>query len=149
MVGHSLVKALKAVPGFGLLDDADLLEIVGASVNLVWPAGECVFRKESPGEALYIVLSGTVQIYDEVDGADIEIARTGPGDYFGENSLLSETTHSKHVRAVEDVELLVLSKESFRELLASKPDLDAQVRKTLEARLSQTQEKYQTSELRG
>lgn len=146
MVTHSLVKALKAVPGFGLLEDADLLEIVGASVNLVWPAGECVFSKDSPAEALYIVLSGTVQIYDEVDGREIEIARTGPGDYFGENSLLSESTHSKNVRTLEDAELLVLSKEAFRELLASKPSLDAEVRRNLETRLTQTQEKYQTTE---
>lgn len=145
MVTHSLVKALKAVPGFGLLEDSDLLEIVGASVNLVWPAGECVFSKDSPAEALYIVLSGTVQIYDEVDGGEIEIARTGPGDYFGENSLLSESTHSKNVRTLEDAELLVLSKEAFRELLASKPDLDAEVRRNLETRLTQTQEKYQTT----
>lgn len=146
MATHSLVKALKAVPGFGLLEDADLLEIVGASVNLVWPAGECVFSKDSPAEALYIVLSGTVQIYDEVGGGEIEIARTGPGDYFGENSLLSESTHSKNVRTLEDAELLVLSKEAFRELLASKPDLDADVRRNLETRLTQTQEKYQTTE---
>ena len=148
MVSHSLVKALKAVPGFGLLQEADLLEIIGASVNLVWPAGECVFSKDTPAEALYIVLSGTVQIYDEVDGTDIEIARTGPGDYFGESSLLAETTHSKNVRALDDVELLVLSKDSFAELLRSKPDLDAEVRRMLEARLSQTHEKYQTSEAR-
>ena len=145
MVTHSLVKALKAVPGFGLLQEADLLEIIGASVNLVWPAGECVFSKDTPAEALYIVLSGTVQIYDEVDGKDIEIARTGPGDYFGESSLLAETTHSKNVRALDDVELLVLSKDSFAQLLRSKPDLEAEVRRLLEARLSQTQEKYETS----
>lgn len=125
-----------------------MLEIIGASVNLVWPAGECVFGKDTPAEALYIVLSGTVQIYDEVDGADIEIARTGPGDYFGESSLIAETRHSKNVRALDDVELLVLSKDSFAELLRSKPALDAEVRRMLEARLSQTQERYQTSEAR-
>lgn len=145
MISHSLVKALKTVPGFTLLQDEDLLEIVGASVNLVWPASECVFNKGSAAEALYIVLSGTVQIYDEVDGAEIEIARTGAGEYFGESSLLSEGTHSKNVRALEDVELLVLSKESFQELLASKPELDVQVRRTLETRLTQTEERYQTT----
>jgi CRP/FNR family transcriptional regulator, cyclic AMP receptor protein len=142
---HSLVKALRRVPGFSLLEEDDLLEIVGASVNLVWPAGDCIFSKGQPGEALYIVLSGCVQIYDEVNGNEIEIAQTGPGDYFGEHSLLRETTHTKNVKAVEDVELLVLSKESFKELIGSKPDLDAAIRQTLESRLSQTQEKYDTS----
>ncbi|MDP9067440.1 MAG: cyclic nucleotide-binding domain-containing protein [Actinomycetota bacterium] len=141
-VSHSLVKALKRVPGFALLEEEDLLEILGASVNLVWSAGDCVFSKGTPGEALYIVLTGRVQIYDEVNDTDIEIAQIAPGDYFGEHSLLCETTHTKNVKALEDVELLVLAKESFNALLAWKPDLDAQIRETLEARLSQQREKY-------
>ena len=145
-ISHSLVKALKGVPGFGLLEEGDLLEIVGASVNLAWPAGDCIFDKGSPGDALYIVLSGRVQIYDEANGDDLEIAQIGPGDYFGENSLLSETRHTKNVKAIEDAELLVLSKEAFGELMTSKPELDREIRQTLETRLTQTQEKYDTTQ---
>ena len=144
-VSHSLIKALKAVPGFDLLGEDELLEIVGASVNLAWPAGACVFAKGLPGEALYIVLSGKVRIYDEIDGHDVEIAQTGPGDFFGESSLLLDTTHTKNVEAVEDTELLVLSKESFRKLLASNAELAAHIHQTLEARRTEAQEKYPTS----
>lgn len=144
-VAHSLMKALTGVPGFDRLDDTDLLEIVGASVNLLWPAGECVFKKGLPGEALYIVLSGKVLIYDEVGDKEIEIARTGPGEYFGEISLLLDTTHTKNVKALEDTELLVLSKDSFAELLKSNPDLEAHIREMLESRLTQTKERYETS----
>jgi CRP-like cAMP-binding protein len=63
-ITHSLIKALKNVPGFDVLDERTLLRIVGASVNLSWPAGSLVFEKGNPGEALYIVLSGQVRIYD-------------------------------------------------------------------------------------
>ena len=67
-VGHSLVKALRAVPGFDILDDRYLLEVVGASANFLWPAGARIFEKDAPGEALYVVLSGCVRIVHEVEG---------------------------------------------------------------------------------
>jgi CRP/FNR family cyclic AMP-dependent transcriptional regulator len=136
---------LKRVPGFDLLGEADLVEIAGASVNLVWREGSCIFQKGQPGEALYIVLSGGVRIYDEVDGREVEIARTGPGDFFGEHSLLLDTTHTKNVSAVEDTELLVLSKESFAALLASNPKLEEHIHRTLELRRSEAESKYETT----
>jgi CRP/FNR family cyclic AMP-dependent transcriptional regulator len=140
-VTHSLVKALRGVPGFDLLDDRHLLWIVGASMNLAWPAGSFVFQKGTAGEALYIVLSGQVRIYDVVDGFEIEIARIGPGDFFGEMSLLLETTHTKNVQAVEDSELLVLMKDSFRRLFDAKPDLAALVHRRLEERRAEAEAK--------
>jgi CRP/FNR family cyclic AMP-dependent transcriptional regulator len=143
-VTHSLVKALQKVPGFDLLSDSDLLRIVGASVNLAWPAGTMVFEKDSPGEALYIVLSGEVRIFDQINGSEIEIARTGPGDFFGEMSLLLDTTHTKNVEAVEDSELLVLMKDSFRRLMEMNDDLAAAVQKRLEERRAETQAKVET-----
>jgi CRP/FNR family transcriptional regulator, cyclic AMP receptor protein len=143
-ITHSLVKALRHVPGFDVLSDRDLLRIVGASVNLAWPAGSMVFGKDSPGEALYIVLSGKVRICDELNGNEIEIARIGPGDFFGEMSLLLDTMHTKNVQAVEDSELLVLMKDSFRRLLEMNEDLAAAVHERLERRRAQTRAKFET-----
>jgi CRP/FNR family cyclic AMP-dependent transcriptional regulator len=136
-ITHSLVKALRKVPGFDLLSDRDLLRIVGASVNLSWPAGSMVFEKDAPGEALYIVLSGKVRIFDEINGTEREISRTGPGDFFGEMSLLLDTKHTKNVQAIDDSELLVLMKDSFRRLLEMHEDLAAAVQQRIERRLAE------------
>lgn len=133
-ITHSLVKALRRVPGFDLLDDRSLLKIVGASVNLAYPGGALVFEKGSPGEALYVVLSGQVRIFDIDDGEEVEVARTRPGDYFGEMSLLLTATHTKSVQAVEDSELLVLDKDSFQRLMAGYPELEEAVHRRLEER---------------
>lgn len=143
-VTHSLVKALKRVPGFDALDGQDLLCIVGASVNLRWSEGSRVFAKDAPGEALYVVLEGKVKIFDDVDGGEVEIATTGPGDYFGEMSLLSDTTHTKNAVAVEDSELLVLMKEPFRELLDSNDELAGAFQTTVEERRLDAESKYDT-----
>jgi CRP/FNR family cyclic AMP-dependent transcriptional regulator len=143
-ITHSLIKALGGVPGFESFEESYLVEIAGASVNLMWPAGSFVYTKGSPADALFIVLEGAVRIYDEIDDGEIEIARTGPGEYFGEISLLMETTHTKNVQAIEDTELLVLSKESFRRVLASNPSLEAQVRERSETRRTEAEGMYPT-----
>jgi potassium efflux system protein len=135
-IRHSLVSALAAVPDFAALDDRTLLQIVGASANLVWSANSVVFEKDSPSEALYIILSGRVQIADVVDSEQVEVATLEPGDFFGELSLMLHTKHTKTARALEDAELMVLPKESFQELLAANADLADHFRRKLETRLA-------------
>jgi CRP-like cAMP-binding protein len=132
-VTHSLVKALRAVPELERLPDETLLEIVGASVNLFWGAGSVVFKEGEPSDGLYIVLSGQVAVHD---AGGREVARVGPGDYFGEQSLLLHTNRSKTIVAAEDSELLVLSREGFAQLVEHHPDLVTQVRDKLQARLA-------------
>ena len=133
-VTHSLVKALRSVPAFATLEDGTLLKIVGASSNLFWRAGSDIFDTGSPSEALYIVLSGAVQVLDTEDERDREVALIQPGESFGELSLMLQTKHSKTARAVEDSELMVIPRDSFTEVLASTPELDAVFQRRLEER---------------
>jgi CRP/FNR family cyclic AMP-dependent transcriptional regulator len=119
-VSHTLVRALRAVPAFAELDETTLCSIVGASSNFVWRAGTPIFAPGDPAEALYVVLSGAIRIADDPDR---EVARLGPGDFFGELSLLLQTSHTKRAEVLEDSELMVLPKESFEELLDAEPGL--------------------------
>jgi CRP/FNR family transcriptional regulator, cyclic AMP receptor protein len=132
---HSLVSALRNVPEFGGLDERTQLRVVGASANLFWPEGSTIFQRGAPAEALYIVLKGAVAVVDETDGREVEAARIGPGDYFGEMSLLLHTTHTKSARAAEDTELMVVPKESFQALLSSTPELAEHFRRKIERRM--------------
>jgi CRP-like cAMP-binding protein len=128
------VKALRRVPDFDALEPRALLRVVGASTNLLWSAGRTIFEKGAPAEALYIVLSGTVRVFDPDAGGE-DTARIGPGDYFGEVSLLLHTTHSKSAEAIEDTELMVIPKDSFQALLDATPDLAEHFRRKVEERL--------------
>jgi CRP-like cAMP-binding protein len=131
-ISHTLVRALGAVPAFSGLDDATLCSIVGASSNLVWRSGSPIFRDGEPAEALYIVLSGSVRV---LEGDGREVARFGPGDFFGERSLLQQTSHSRRAEAIEDSEVMVVPKQPFEDLLADDPALGAVVREAMERRL--------------
>jgi CRP-like cAMP-binding protein len=138
-IGHSLVKALRSVPGFSSLDDRDLLQIVGVSINLHWPSGSTVFTEGAPAEGLYIVLSGCVRILVGAREDETEVASIGPGEFFGELSLLEDRTHSKNARATEDSELMILPKESFRALLEVDEVLAQHVKDKVEERLRDNQ----------
>lgn len=139
-ISHSLVKALRSVPDFASLDEHALLRIVGASVNLFWPAGSVIFERGSPSEALYIVLSGRVRILERDGRREVEVATVEPGSSFGELSLLLNTKHTREARADQDAELMVIPKDSFQELLQSNPDLEEQFRRRVAERLPVTGE---------
>src|SRR5918911_459502 len=128
---HSLVKAVRAVPGLSALDDETLLELVGDSANLFWPAGSTVFTKGAPSEGLFVVLSGSVGIVGE-DGA--ELAVLGPGEFFGEQSLLLGVGHRHDVQAREDAELMVVPAERFAQLVTEHADAAAVFRRTAQER---------------
>jgi len=134
-VTHSLVGALRSVPGFDALDEKGLVEVVGCSANMLWRAGSSVFSVGERAEALFVVLSGEVRITEGPDGEEVEVARIGAGDYFGELSLLFDSPRSRNARAVEDAELLVVPKDSFQDLLAEEPELASAFRKKAEERL--------------
>lgn len=134
-ISHSLVQTLRAVPGFARADDPTLLRVVGTSANLRWSGGSTIFAHGDPAEALYIVLSGAVRIARPggSDG-DEEVARYGPGDYFGEHSLLLRTSHSRTAVAAEDSELMVITTDAFTPLLEDHPELAAHFREQVSAR---------------
>ena len=138
-ISHSLMTALRRVPLFSEVDDQALLQLVGAACNFRWQAGSVVFEQGTEAEALFVVLSGSVRILDVRDGREVEIAGAGPGQFFGEHSLLLRRTHSKRAVAHEDTELIVLSKRHFDELLAERPALEARFRQGIQERLRQAE----------
>jgi CRP/FNR family cyclic AMP-dependent transcriptional regulator len=129
---HSLVTALRAVPSLAALQEETLLAILGDSANLFWPAGAEVFARGAAADGLYIVVSGSVRVLDE-DGA--ELAVLGPGDFFGELSLLAGTPHRRDVTALEDAELMIVPKEAFDALLAENHELAESIHRTADERV--------------
>jgi CRP-like cAMP-binding protein len=98
-----------------------------------------VFTEGAPAEGLYIVLSGCVRILVGAREDETEVASIGPGEFFGELSLLEDRTHSKNARATEDSELMILPKESFRALLEVDEVLAQHVKDKVEERLRDNQ----------
>lgn len=131
-VPHSLVGELRRVPELAELDDAVLLDLVGASANLFWAAGAVVVEAGDPGEALYVVLDGQIRIVAPDDGQ--EVAVLGPGDYFGVRAVLARRAHERNAVAVGDVELMVIPAEALDPVVADNPALERRMLRTLQER---------------
>jgi len=84
---------------------------------------EVLFRAGAPGDALFIVARGNVEIIVDgalgETGAEHRLAELGPGHAFGEMALLSGGPRTATVRAVGEVDLLEIGKEDFERLVAT------------------------------
>ncbi len=89
---------------------------------LRYDAGQTIFSFGDPGHALYIVRSGEVEIYVKNDqGEKIVLETSGPGDIFGEISLLDNGPRTAWVAAVGNVEVLRLDREHFEDYVRQYP----------------------------
>ncbi len=81
-------------------------------------AGETIYRQGEGGETFYIIGAGKCRLfnYPSGGGAVVELGSLGPGDTFGEDSLIRSTPRSFSVEMVTDGTLACLSKEEFDKL---------------------------------
>ena len=105
----------------------DIKPLLDRVQQRAFKAGETVFRTGDPGDALYIVARGGVEVLNDGDGRTL--AELAEGQAFGEMALLSGGTRTATIRARTDVDLLTIDKGDFDSLLADDPFLDEQVRK--------------------
>jgi CRP-like cAMP-binding protein len=100
--------------------------------------GKVVVEQDSLGDALYIVREGKVAIYRQDSAGDRELLNhLGPGELFGEMSLVDDLLVSADVEvASESAELVVIPRGEFTQLLASDAGLAAKIYKSFCRNLS-------------
>jgi CRP-like cAMP-binding protein len=76
----------------------------------LFTAGEEIVRQGDAGQELFVVVKGEVAV--QVDGN--EVARLGPGGFFGEMSLLTGEPRSATVVAVDDVRAIAVAPDALR-----------------------------------
>jgi CRP-like cAMP-binding protein len=82
--------------------------------------GEDIIRQGHAGEELFVVEQGEVSVLlDRGSGAEVEVAKLGPGKFFGEMSLVTGEPRRATVRARTECEVLVVGKAAFHQIVAS------------------------------
>jgi CRP-like cAMP-binding protein len=119
---------LARVPFFdGLTRDA-LALIARVTTEESHATGTRIFQYGDAGDKLFIILDGKVRISRDLSGMGEEaLAVLGPGEVFGEMSLIDEAPRSADARVHERCRLLVIAKEDFDDLLFLHKDLAYEV----------------------
>jgi len=83
--------------------------------------GAMIIREGSITSSFYIISQGEVEVLKDKDGAPVRIAVLGPGEFFGETSLLDpdNNTHCASIRAIEDTTIEVMSRLAFEKYIGT------------------------------
>ena len=113
------------------------LKIVDAFVHdRQYLAGEVIFDAGEEGQALYVIVTGTVAIC--LPGKhETPVAELGSGEFFGELGLLDNWPRSAQVRAVDASELAVLFRGDFERLMESHAQIASKIAMQLARHLAQ------------
>ncbi|HEX8113291.1 MAG TPA: protein kinase [Kofleriaceae bacterium] len=96
----------------------DLLVQLRGSADLprcIFSAGDTIVAEGEPGDAAYIIVSGTCRVFKTVNHEDVDLRILGPGEVFGETAIFSRAPRSASVQALETLVLQVVSPEVLEE----------------------------------
>ncbi len=130
---------LATIPFFKPLDDAERAAIAQVLEEVRVPAGQTVFELGDPGDALYVIRSGIVEIFIKDDtGTRIVLEVDGPGDFFGEISLLHPGPRTGTALVTRNMEALRVDHEDLERCLRYHPDMALDILAIVGARLRDT-----------
>jgi signal transduction histidine kinase len=136
---RSLQEFVRQLPLFADLTLADVAQLCRSSRRVHAAPGDLVIEQGAPGDSLYIVLSGELEITRRDEGREVVLATRKAGEAVGEMSLLERAPRSASARAVRPSELMEVSPESFRKVLESSPSTAMTVLRTVAQRLRSTE----------
>jgi CRP/FNR family cyclic AMP-dependent transcriptional regulator len=101
---------LRNIGLFGALSDEVLANLAGMLTVVLPQIGEVIFHEGDEANAMYVVLNGEMEVMKASrNGVDARVAVLGPGDWFGEMSIVDVQPRSATVRAVAPTRLVRIS----------------------------------------
>lgn len=140
---------MKGINIFEGLSVSELAAIASITEELDCGKDEFVIKEGEAGETMYLIIKGTVSVLKGVgkEGArEVELARMGTGDYFGEMALLEDRVRSASIKTSEDSRFLVVHKQEFTEIVREYPQIALHICRALSSRIRELGEKLQNNE---
>ncbi len=141
---------LKDVPLFQFLDGSERAALAEQLTLVRFPAGAMILQIGEPGDALFVIRSGEVEVFFKNDtGERIVLEVAGRGDFFGELSLLDGGSRSASVIATQDTETLRLDRDQLREFLQRHPEASMDLLAAMGRRLRVSSERLRHTATRN
>jgi CRP/FNR family cyclic AMP-dependent transcriptional regulator len=113
-----------------------------------FPAGTVLFRDGEPGREMFVIQRGRVEITVRAGAVRKLLSTLGPGEFFGEMSILNGAPRSASATCVEDCRLLVVDARTFEAMIRQSSEVAARMIQKLAARLAEADRQIETLMLR-
>lgn len=138
-------QTLKAVPFFTQLSDRELEVVRSVASERTHPKNAVVLTEGEIGDSLYMIQSGKVKVViGDEEGRELILKILGPGDFFGEMSMIDKQPRSASVTTIEPATFLVLSNAAFERCVEQAPRIANMVMRILAQRVREADRKIGT-----
>ncbi|HLX04646.1 MAG TPA: mechanosensitive ion channel family protein [Candidatus Binatus sp.] len=132
---RELMSDLRQVYFLRALGDEELRLLVPTVAVRQFGAGEMLMRAGEQGDSMFIVRSGTAEVFAHtVDGQTRHLGNYARGDFTGEMALMTGEPRTASVRATTDLEVIEMDREGFTRLFKEHPDAAAGIGDIIAAR---------------
>lgn len=108
-----------------------------------FPKGHVLFTDGEPGKEMFIIQSGKVRISKTVRDVEKTLVVLGPGEFFGEMSILNNKPRSASATVEEDAKLLVIDPKTFEAMVRGNAEIAVRLIKKLSQRLQEADEQIE------
>ena len=130
---------LAACPLFGGVTGDDLTAIADRSLEVDFPPDHVIARQGEIGTGFFVIVEGAVRVVRDGE----ELARLGPGDFFGEMSVIDGLPRVAQVVTTAETRCLALASWEFERLILDHPTIGLAILRGLSARLRSRTEQQQ------
>ncbi|HET6346752.1 MAG TPA: Crp/Fnr family transcriptional regulator [Myxococcota bacterium] len=113
-----------------------------------FPKGHVLFRDGDSGREMFVIQAGKVRISKSVRDVDKTLVVLGPGEFFGEMSILNNQPRSATATVDDDAKLLVIDPKTFEAMVRGNAEIAVRMIKKLAARLQEADEQIENLLLR-
>jgi CRP-like cAMP-binding protein len=108
-----------------------------------FPPGAVLFREGEPGREMFVVHEGRVRISKSAPGQEAVLGTLGPGEFFGEMSILSGNPRSATATCDTACKLLVVDQRTFEAMIRGHGEIALRMIRTLAERLQQANQQIE------
>jgi signal transduction histidine kinase len=142
--------ALETSKLFAQLPAAELKKLSAVAREITFAPNEVIFKEGDPGDGLYVVRSGRVQISAVISSGERHVfSSVLPGDVFGEMAVLDGLPRSAHASAEGESTVIFVPRNQFVELLKASPAMSLAMVQDFSRRLREFNQQYVSKVLQG
>ncbi len=113
-----LIKLLAEISIFSGLGKKDYKQILPLLVPIKYPPGSEIIKQDDDGDSMFIIKNGSVRVLrTERNSEEVSLGNLGPGEFFGELSLIDNLPRSATVISNDECEIFRLSRHDFDKLI--------------------------------